>query len=99
MLKIAFTGLAVSFLALLACADDASRDPLSRACIRVADVMTEEMTAITKGVEEDQLVAIVSWIERDGQAFFQSLDLLCSDADLESLGLSREDVEDLITEK
>ena len=113
-LKLAFTGLAFSCLALLACADDTSRDPLARACISVSDVLEDEVMAIARDVAEDyaepedggssllaaQMVAIWMWMDKkDARTFYQALDRLCSDAELETLGFTRESLESLITDK
>ena len=108
----AFT-LAVACLVLLACADDTPRDPLAKACASVWNVIADEMAATAKDVAEDhseltdldygvaakELTEILLWSERDGQALYQALDLLCTDTDLEALGITREVLEGLITDK
>ena len=111
--KFAFVGLVVACLVLLACADEPPREPLAKACVSVWDVIVDEMEAIAKDVAEDhseltdhdygvaakELAAILLWTWRDGQALYQALDLLCTDTDLEALGITREALENLITDK
>ena len=111
--KIAFVGLVVACLVLLACADEPPRDPLARACVSVWDVIADEMEAIAKDVAEDhseltdldygvavkELAEFLQWSDRDGQALYQALDLLCTDTDLEAMGITREALENLITDK
>ena len=58
-----------------------------------------ELTDLDYGVAAKQLAEIFLWTERDGQALYQALDLLCTDTDLEALGITREALENLITDK